>query len=143
MRHGAGAPTHAAPAVFMGIVLGLSCLVACSGGDSFKSEPTTHYVGNITVSGSVTRVECPKITSYTVSPYKNAAGIDVEITSTADVAFGIRPIYRWAASSGTFVRPDLAITTYRCGDETNPTITLTVSYGGCIDRIWIEELDCT
>jgi len=118
-------------------------VLSCSGGESFKSDSSPRHSGALNATASVNSIECPKITSYTVSPYKNAAGSDVAITSTTDTSMGVWPVFRWAASSGSFVDIEHEDTTYHCGSEPNPTITLTVTYGSCLDQVSILELDCT
>lgn len=118
-------------------------LVSCSGGDGFVPAPGPNRRGHIDINASTTVIDCPKITSYTISPYENAANTDVLVTSTADVSYGMRPVFRWTATSGSFLQPDHQETTYHCGAEINPVITLSVTYGNCMDEISIEELDCS
>jgi hypothetical protein len=118
-------------------------VVGCSGGDEFRETPVSRPVVNTSVTASVTSIECPIITSYTMTPYKNAAGSDVALTSTTSASYGVRPVFKWSATSGTFVNADHSDATYRCGTETAPTLTLTVTYGSCVDSIQIDELDCT
>ena len=118
-------------------------VIGCSGGDEFRGAPAPRRVGSISVTASVTSLDCPVITSYTMTPYKNAAGSDVALTSTTSASYGVRPVFLWSATSGTFVNADRAEATYRCGVEAAPTLTLTVTYGSCVDSILIEELDCT
>lgn len=118
-------------------------MTGCSGGDEFRGAPAPRRMGRITVTATATGYECPIITSYTMSPYINAAGRDVALTSSTNASSELTPVFQWSASSGSFVNADQANSTYRCGAEANPTITLTVSYGNCVDSILIDELDCT
>ena len=141
-RFGAAARTASAPRKCLVAVV-LWSLPACSGGESFTSERVPKYGGNITVATSVSSVECPVITSYAITPYLNAAGSDVFVSTTVDVGFGVRPVYRWTATAGSFVNIETPDTTYHCGDDPNPVLTITVTYGTCIDKISIVELDCT
>ena len=141
-RFGAAARSPSAPPKSLAAVVVCS-LAACSGGESFTSERVPKHAGNITVAASVSSVECPVITSYAITPYLNAAGSDVFVSTTVDVGFGVRPVYRWTATAGSFVNIETPDTTYHCGDDPTPVLTLTVTYGTCSDRISIVELDCT
>ncbi len=95
------------------------------------------------VTATVSSIECPVITSYTMTPWENAAGCDVALTSTTSATPGVTPAFLWSATSGTFDNADHEDATYRCGAETSPTITLSITYGNCSDSILIDELDCT
>ena len=117
--------------------------IGCSGGDEFRGAPAPRRVGSVNVEANVTSLECPIITSYTVSPFEKAAGNDVALTSTTSASFGVKPKILWSATSGTFNNADDANTTYRCGAQLNPIITLTVSYGTCLDSVQIDQMDCS
>jgi hypothetical protein len=141
-RFGAASRSPSAPPKFL-VAVALCSLPACSGGESFTSERVPKHTGNITVAASVSSIECPTITSYTITPYLRAAGSEVFVSSTVEAGFGVRPVYRWSASAGSFVNIETPDATYHCGDDPSPILTLTVTYGTCIDRISIVELDCT
>ena len=144
MRRGIATAYFSAGTIwFNGATISALLVNGCSGGDEFSPAPTPRHQGSIRVSTTVTSVECPIITSYTLTPYLKAAGSDVALTSTTNASYGMRPVFLWSASSGSFLNADHADATYRCGAEVNPTIKLIVSCGSCVDSILIEELDCT
>ncbi len=121
----------------------LLAVVGCSGGDEFRSTPAPRRVGTINVAATATSYECPVITSWTMSPYTQAAGHDVALTSSTNASPEMIPLVQWSATSGSFLNANQASSTYRCGTETNPTIILTISYGNCVDSVLIDELECT
>jgi hypothetical protein len=144
MRRRCAASFLPKPVLWMGVASICALLAtSCSGGDEFRGVPAPRRVGGVSVAVSVSSIDCPVITSYTMAPYIRAAGSDVALTSTTSASYGVRPVFQWSATSGTFVNADHADATYRCGAETMPKLTLTVTYGSCIDSVLIDELDCT
>ncbi len=120
----------------------VASLCGCSGGDGFRSSPTTTQpAGTIEVEATATVLKCPKIDSYSVSPVKYAAGVDVYASVTASSTSELTPAYSWVATSGTFSDPKSSVTKYRCGLEIGPTITLTVYGGDCAESVNIA-MDC-
>jgi hypothetical protein len=121
----------------------LSCfLSACSGGDEFSVAPPQGRTGTIDVVATVTGVECLKIRSYSASPSWHVANSDVFLTSSVAIYPGLIPNFLWSATSGTFTNATSANAMYRCGTETAPTITLTVSSYNCLTNVQFG-LDCT
>ena len=126
-----------------GVVAGVICLLGCSGSDTYVQYIATPPPPGTTNVAAVASYEaCPKITSYTVSPAEHVAGLDVTLVADITSSRGVTPFYLWTATSGTFCNPNSSVTTYRCGAQQRPTLTLTVWYGSCTDNATFE-LDCT
>jgi hypothetical protein len=131
------------PGGVLSLSLSVVPLAGCSGDNTYyQGAPPQALRGATDIEAIATYVNCPTISSYTVSPFKQAAGVDVTLVAVATVDRGVTPQYLWTATSGTYYDANASSTTYRCGAEKRPSLTLTLFYCSCVDSVEFE-LDCT
>lgn len=123
-------------------VLTIAASCGCGGGSDTPAPENHKDPGSIEIVATATYVKCPRIDSYTISPALNVAGLDVTLVASVGSVEEVEPFFSWTASSGTLQSADTSMAVYRCGEETAPTVTLTVYAADCRDSTTLV-IDCT
>ena len=134
---------HAVVESFRWALTVLTIAASCGCGDGESHPPEIHKdPGSIEIVATATYVKCPRIDSYTISPALNVAGLDVTLVASVSSIEEVEPSFLWTASSGTLRGAEASMAVYRCGEESSPTVTLTVYAADCRDSTTLV-IDCT
>lgn len=122
------------------LTLGLAA--ACSDGEDTGQTHPPATAGTVDIHATASLVACPSIASYTISPTRNLAALDVSLSVSVTSPNSDVPSILWTATSGSFRSTSEQDTLYRCGQERAPTVRVSVSSGQCQDSVSFT-LDCS
>ena len=99
----------------------------CIDGANRPSGTPCEDVGFCDGAGNCKINTCAELLTVVVSPLQTSVGNDIDLSAIASDDDDDPIAYRWTGTGGSIANPNVASTTYTCGEGGDQTITITVS----------------